>query len=197
VSFSAVVPAAGKAERFGGGKLLVEIAGAPMLQHTVASLLDAGASLVVVVAATPEALASVAIVNDTRVTIAVNPDPDRGMFSSIQIGLAATDGPTPVLVLPGDMPFVKRETVGHTATECVRTSRVIVPTHDGRRGHPVAIPRALVADLLAENAAGSLKDALHSVDAPLTIEVDDPGILRDVDTRADLDMALSFRPDNR
>lgn len=168
-----------------------------MLQHTVASLLDAGARSVVVVAATLEALASVAIGKDTRVTIAVNPSPDRGMFSSIQIGLAATDGPTPVLVLPGDMPFVNPETVGRTATECVRTSRVIVPTHDGRRGHPVAIPRALVAELLAANPAGSLKEALHSVDAPLIIDVDDPGILRDVDTRADLDIASSLRPDRR
>ena len=88
----AIVPAAGKAERFGGGKLIADVDGEPLLNRTLGSLLDGGADVVVVVLAPGATFATVERLSDQRVRRVVNPNPDRGMFSSIQIGLAVEDG---------------------------------------------------------------------------------------------------------
>ena len=98
----AIVPAAGKAERFGGPKLLVRIKGQPLLDWTLWSLLDGGVDRVVVVTAPGADLSNAQFVSDPRVRLAVNEDPSRGMFSSIQAGLALVSG-DPILVLPAAM----------------------------------------------------------------------------------------------
>ena len=84
----AIVPAAGKAERFGGGKLSPTSTASRCSIERCGSLLDGGADVVVVVLAPGATFATVERLNDQRVRRVVNPNPDRGMFSSIQIGLA-------------------------------------------------------------------------------------------------------------
>src|SRR3954469_20467574 len=109
----AVVTAAGSAERFGGRKLLAPVKGEPLLDHTIRALLDGGAAEVIVVVGTDaraELERDVNAMNDARVRPVENPDPSRGMFSSIQEGVRTASGDV-LLVLPGDMPFVRSETV--------------------------------------------------------------------------------------
>jgi CTP:molybdopterin cytidylyltransferase MocA len=195
----AIVPAAGQSSRFGGMKLLEPIGGLPLLQHTLASLIDAGVSQVVVVLAPRVSFSEVAFLSDRRVTTVVNEAPERGMFSSIQTGLAALpSGSGPILVLPADMPFVRATTIGAVAAAAAipapRTgdskARVVVPVHQGRRGHPLALPPALRTSLLGADPSRSLKDALLRLDVSWELlEVDDAGVLRDVDVRGDLDRA--------
>jgi molybdenum cofactor cytidylyltransferase len=182
----AIVPAAGKAERFGGGKLVAEIDGEPLLNRTLRPLLDAGVGHVVVVLAPGSSLPTVELLTDERVIRVVNPDPSRGMFSSIQIGLASSDG-EPILVLPGDMPFVQAATVRTVVAEATRTGRVVSPRHEGRRGHPVAFPRRLRDAVLKADPSSTLSNILKAdADPRVELDVDDPGIVRDVDVRRDL-----------
>lgn len=184
---TAVVPAAGRGERFGGGKLLASVDGMPMLQRTLGCLLDAGLAVVVVTAPDVD-FESVDLLRDSRVRRVVNPDPARGMFSSIQVGLnAIADGSGPILVLPADMPFVQSSTATLVRDECLRRQATVVPTFNGERGHPMAIPAALRRPL-AETAPGlSLKDALQVLGATrVSVPVSDPGVLRDVDVPSDL-----------
>jgi molybdenum cofactor cytidylyltransferase len=188
-AFVAVVPAAGRATRFGGGKLVVDLEGRTMLDRTLDCLLDAGAAQVVVVAADPSELSAVLRLSDHRVRVVMNPQPDRGMFSSIQVGLAAiaADPQSPTLVLPGDMPFVRVETVAAVAEAGTRSAGPVAPTFDGRRGHPIALPSNVIAALCSAAPESSLKDALAAAGAHRAeLPVDDPGILRDIDTRDDL-----------
>ena len=85
------------------------------------------------------------------------------------------------------MPFVDAGTVARVASECLRTGRIVVPTYDGRRGHPVAIPGTLRAALLAADPQTTLKAALAATRTEtVEIAVDDRGVLRDVDVREDL-----------
>jgi CTP:molybdopterin cytidylyltransferase MocA len=186
--FAAVVPAAGRATRFGGGKLTAAIGGHPMLSVTLASLLDAGASRVIVVVADGAAFEQIELISDPRVSILVNPDPDRGMFSSIQIGVAAIDSDVDrVLVLPGDMPFVRAATVSLIACTDQGAMQPLVPAYQGKSGHPLSIPRVLLSGVLRSESTSDLKTALQRlVGRPATIDVDDPGVLRDIDTKADL-----------
>ncbi len=183
---AAIVPAAGRAARFGGAKLLVDLGGEPLLAHTLRSLLAAGLDRVVVVAPAAAAFDAVPLVADARVGVAANPDPSRGMFSSIQTGLAAVDAGT-LVILPADMPFVRPETVRAVVEAAGTSGGAVVPIHDGRKGHPIALPGELRAPLLAASATTNLKQALIDLGAVWTrLPVEDPGVLRDVDVPADL-----------
>ena len=183
----AVVPAAGQSSRFGSMKLVALIDGQPLLDRTLASLLKADVATVTVVTSPDAQLDAVQLLRDARVRVVVNPDPARGMFSSIQSGLAVSDGGGVVVVLPADMPFVAPETVKAVAAECVRVRRPVIATYGGRRGHPVALPGSLIPSLLVADANASLKDALAQLGVDsVHLGVDDAGVLRDVDVRADL-----------
>lgn len=182
----AIVPAAGKGERFGGAKLLARIGSDVLLDLTLRSLLDAGVGRIVVVTAPGADFRDATLIADRRVQTIVNPEPLRGMFSSIQAGLAGATG-DPVLILPADMPFVQPATIVAVADACERGGVIIVPVHQGERGHPIAFPAALKRDILAVAEISTLKDALAATGAGrLDLPVADAGILRDVDTPADL-----------
>src|SRR5689334_22815932 len=124
---SALVPAAGSASRFGGRKLLAPVDGVPLLDRTLGALLEAGMAGVLVVLS-PDATwtATIGRLHDPRVRTTTNPDPSRGMFSSIQIGLAGLAEP-PFAVLPADMPFVKPDTVKALLALAGRTNGIVSP----------------------------------------------------------------------
>ena len=184
----AIVPAAGRAERFGGAKLLarINISGETMLDRTIGSLLAGGVDRVVVVVAPGGDLTLVELLADQRVQLFVNDDPGRGMFSSIQTGLGVAGG-DPVLILPADMPFVSPSTVAAVIAACQREQTIVVPTVNGQRGHPIAFPASLHRPILLAPVTSSLKEALAETGARrVELPVTDEGILRDVDVPGDL-----------
>jgi len=197
---AAVVLAAGASSRFGSQKLLADLDGEPMLNRTIRALLDGGVGLVVVVlpsAETPEkpraspapatAAIDVPLFADPRVRIATNHDRSRGMFSSIQAGCAAAGDADPLLILPGDMPFVRAQTVTAVAAGAGRTGRIVSPRFGGKRGHPIALPRSLRNEILKSSVETSLHDLLERHESErVYVDVDDPGVLRDVDVPEDL-----------
>ncbi len=183
---AAVVPAAGRSERFGSMKLVADVGGVPLLDRTLASLLDAGLARIVVVVAPDAALDVVSRLHDPSVRRVVNPNPTRGMFSSIQCGLRES-GAYSTVVLPGDMPFVRPETVRIVADRCARLARVVIAARGGRRGHPIGIPARLIAALTSADSMDSLKSALAALgEDPVLVEVEDDGVVRDVDWPGDL-----------
>jgi molybdenum cofactor cytidylyltransferase len=189
VKVAAVVPAAGRSERFGRMKLVEGIRGEPLLNHTVRALLDSGVAPVVVVVSPAARLEAVPLLAHADVRVVVNPDPSRGMFSSIQSGLADV-GDLPALVLPADMPFVHRSTVAEVAAALVAGDGVVVAAHEGRRGHPVGLPARLTGALVKMDPTTSLKAALLTLGEDMRLlEVGDEGVVRDVDRPEDLDPA--------
>ena len=183
---TAIVPAAGKAERFGGAKLLAEVDGQTVLDRTLKCLFDAFIERVVLVVAPGADYSSARWAEDKRLRIVVNPDPSRGMFSSIQEGLRDAVG-DPLLVLPADMPFVSTSSVNAVINAAVLKKAIVAPVFQGRRGHPVAFPARLREAIVNAPATSTLKDALEASEAErVEIEVADPGILHDVDRPEDL-----------
>ena len=184
----AVVPAAGSAERFGGKKLLAQIDGEPLLDRTIAALLDGGVHQVIVVVA-PDAEDLTRDVNaftDARVWPVVNPDPSRGMFSSLQAGMAEAEGDA-LVVLPADMPFVQAGTIRALLEAFGWKSAIVSPRFNGKRGHPVILPPALRDEIRAADPLLTLHDILkrHPEDR-VDVDVADRGVIRDVDRPEDL-----------
>jgi CTP:molybdopterin cytidylyltransferase MocA len=186
-----IVPAAGAATRFGGEKLLTDVDGTPMIERTVRAL-RAGGVLEVVVVVGPDDRAIAALGLPAR--IAENPDPSRGMLSSIQAGLAAGEG-DPIVIIPGDMPYVRPETVRALLDHYAKRHGILSPRYQGKRGHPVLVPASLGSEILAEDPrSATLHDVLRRHEAARAdLEVQDPGVVRDVDTRADLRDATGAR----
>ena len=183
---TAVIPGAGRSQRFGSFKLIAPIDREPLVARTIASVCDAGVRRIVLVLAPDSPAAELPLLRDPRITIVLNREPERGMFSSIQTGLAAAAG-SDILLLPADMPFVRTETIAAVADAALARRCAVVPAYEGRRGHPLAIPAELVPGICAYDPAGTLKNALRSLGAELvSIPVDDRGVVRDVDVPADL-----------
>lgn len=184
---TAVVPAAGAARRFGGAKLLADIGGEPLLQHTLRALLDGGVSRLVLVVAPGHGLGTVPLLHDSRVCLSVNPDPERGMFSSILEGLARVDRRHAAMVLPADMPFVRAETVAAVIAAYASAGSALVAAYRGKRGHPLVVPPDVWAQAIAQPVDMTLKAALAQAGVVLSeTPVDDPGVVRDVDEKRDL-----------
>lgn len=182
----AVVPAAGASRRFGAMKLMADIDGAPLLHHTLRSLIDAGIERVEVVTAAEHDLRAVALLEHPAVARIINPDPARGMFSSVQAGLAHVGGAHAVVVLPADMPFVRAQTIA-AVLAAHAPDGATVASHEGRRGHPIVLSAALIEPLRAQPATMSLKAALTALGITVhECPVNDPGVLRDVDRPSDL-----------
>jgi molybdenum cofactor cytidylyltransferase len=188
----AIVPAAGRAERFGSAKLVADLGGEPLIARTIRALVAGGVDRIVVVVAPGSALLDLRepreVFGSPAVELVVNPDPDRGMFSSIQAGLARAGAHDVLLVLPADMPFVRPATVAAVLAAAARGDAVILPTCRGSHGHPIGLPGSLAPALLLTDPRSSLKQALASTAVEhRELPVDDEGVLRDVDVPRDLD----------
>ena len=119
-----------------------------------------------------------------EVLFCTNPDPDRGMLSSLQCGLiAVTPATDAVIFTPVDYPNIQQSTIGRLAQAfALHGAPVTIPVHDGKRGHPVCISRDVIAQLLALPTNAQARDVIRAY-RPLThlVEVNDPGILADID----------------
>ena len=186
----AVVTAAGSAERFGGKKLLTPIDGEPLLDHTIDALLEGGVAEVIVVVGKDgraELERDVNAMLDPRVRAVENPDPSRGMFSSIQEGVAQAQGDA-ILVMPGDMPFVSAATVRAVIAAYEQKPAIVSPRYRGKRGHPVVLPASLRDEIREAEPGATLHDVIHAhTDIRVDVDIEDPGITRDVDRPADLE----------
>ncbi len=189
---AAIVLAAGAGSRFGGGKLLAPLEGRPVLQHVLDTLAAAGLTDIVVVGGDDSAAMEAALRwrGERRVR---NPDPARGLASSLQVGLAAVDGGSDssvegVLIVLGDQPDLRVETVEAIlgAGTLEAEPRAVVPRYERDRGrNPVLLPRRLwpaVAALSGDQGLGGWL-AAHPEQVR---EVPLPGTNPDVDRPADL-----------
>jgi len=118
--------------------------------------------------------------------VVVNPRPDEGMIESVRLGISALAEPFDAVILwPGDHPAVAAPTLEALLQAADRT-RAIVPRHQGRRGHPVVIGSDLLAGIAAIPPGEGLRHLWRMrPEAVRELDVEDPGVLIDLDTPAD------------
>lgn len=178
--------AAGQGRRFGGDKLLHPLPdGTPLAVAAARRLRQACPRSIAVLRPEQRELAGLLLAEGLETVFC--PAALDGMGHSLAAGVAASADAAGWLVALADMPFLQVDTLVRVADAVSGGAVLAAPFHDGRRGHPVGFAARWRAELLGltgdEGARAIL--AAHKADL-LTIETDDAGCLRDVDTRADL-----------
>lgn len=185
-----IILAAGQSTRFGeDNKLLSTVDGDPIIKHAAQIALNAKAGEVIVVTGYDAPDVEMAL-QELSVNAIRNATPETGMGTSLAVGANAIRSlPKAVMVMLGDMPLIKPETLRTIASTFSPDNGhdIVVPMHDGQRGHPVMFGAKYLPLLCAlsgdEGARSVLQNHPERVRA---INVDDPGTRYDIDTEGDL-----------
>lgn len=184
---SAILLAAGSGSRFGGGKLLAPLPdGTPVGVASWRNLVAAVSSCIAVVRTADTALRD--MLEAAGAQVVECDDAHIGMARSLIAGLRATGNVDGWVIALGDMPYIRPGTI-EDVFEAIRAGALIaLPTYQGKHGHPVGLSARLRDELLeVQGDEGAREVVKRHADDCLLIECDDPGILRDIDTREDID----------
>ena len=188
MTIAAIILAAGESKRMGQPKMLLPWGETTVLGQVISVLRSAGIEdVVAVTGGHREEVEAAAIHFGARV--AFNTDYARdAMLSSVRCGLGSLKAEAEAALLClGDQPQIRVGTVRRVC-ETFREggSGLVVPSHAMRRGHPWLVARRLWEDVLNLRAPRSLRDFLNAHAAGIEyVEIDDPGILEDLDTPED------------
>lgn len=183
----AIILAAGSARRMGSQKLLLPFGKKTMIETVVENVLASSIEHVMVVLGANREEVRDALEN-TPVQFCYNEAHENGMLSSVQCGIRALPpDATSALIFLGDQPGIPPAVI-NLVVEAYQEELVgiVIPLHEHRRGHPLLVDmkyRKEIEHLDLEEGLRSLRH--HFPDDVLEVEVNEPGILVDIDTPAD------------
>ena len=180
-----VVVAAGFGSRFKGArhKLDQPLHGSTVLGCTLRQAVASQLPVVLVTTA-PFVAAATEVLATRDIVVLSLAEASRGMGHSIAAGVGERPDAGGWLILPGDMPMVRAQTLRAVAAALERHA-VVYAQYRGRRGHPVGFGSELYSELIALTGDEGARRivARYPVHGE---ELDDPGVLVDVDTQDDL-----------
>ncbi len=177
----------------GRPKLILPIGGVSVIARVTAALREGGADPVIVVVAPPTVPGAAALAGEAAragayVVVADPPPPD--MRASVEHGLhrlAQTFPPETLLLVPGDSPGISAALVERIIARARAEPRaIVIPESQGRRGHPIALPWSLAAEIhgLPGDVGINALVARHAARV-VTLEIADPAAIADLDTPDD------------
>ncbi len=177
--------AAGSASRFGSDKL------SHSLPHGVAIAVQAARHLRpqvsrVVAVVKPGTLELCRKLSAEGCEVVVCENAAEGMGASLACAARSAGPADGYLVALGDMPFVRPSSIAAVRDALVAGAPLAAPFWRGRRGHPVGIAGRFFEELLALRGDEGAKALLGAGHRLVKIAVGDPGVIRDIDTPADL-----------
>lgn len=186
---AAVVLAAGKSERMGRNKLLLEVAGRPILDWLLESL-DASTvdDVLVVLGHRPEELRPIAEAHSAEVIF--NPAYEKGMTSSFKAGLRCVSVDAAFLVL-GDQLGLEAGLIHRMAAsmESDPEALIVSPVYRGRRGHPVLFRQTLFQEILDLGREETLRDVVLRHEASHRLVEGSFWCVLDIDTPEEYEQA--------
>ena len=184
--FRGVLLCGGSASRFGADKLLVPFRGAPLVAHSARHLVAGVGNALAVI---PLGAADLRRALEAEgCDILESADTRRGLGASLAAAVAASAHAAGWIVALGDMPLVLPATVAAVRAALEEGAAIAAPVHAKARGHPVGFSRELASELRALDGDTGARTVLAAhAQRVAAIEVEDPGILADIDVPADLD----------
>lgn len=184
MKLAAVILAGGASTRMGYPKALLEFGGETFLDRLV-GIFGLHCDPVIAVLGHDAERVRQGLRRATEARILINAAPERGQLSSLQTGLRAAPPDAAVLFTPVDYPRIEAATVAALAGAFGRPEnrgKVVIPTHEGRRGHPVLVPPEAVRELLELPVSANARDVIHRhAGEAVFVPVADAGIVKDVD----------------
>jgi molybdenum cofactor cytidylyltransferase len=187
---SAMILAAGNSSRMGRAKQLLPLGHSTVLLQTIENVCAAGFDEILVVLG-----ASAAAIQQgmppallESVNIVVNPAYEQGIATSLQAGLTALNPAShAVLVALGDQPFVRPATMCQIIERYrAERAKIAIPTYRGQRGNPVLLDRAVFPEAMNLQGDVGFRALFNKhLQEIVSVEVDDPAILVDLDSPAD------------
>jgi molybdenum cofactor cytidylyltransferase len=187
-STTALLLAAGRGTRFDPSglqnKLMAPLPdGTPVACAAARALLAILPHVIAVVRPGAEELAHA--LNDAGCDVVFSTDAERGMGASLAAGIHATANAEGWIVALADMPWISSATIESIVRRLDGGASVVAPIYRGRRGHPVGFGSMHRDALLALDGDVGARGILESADVT-SVDVDDAGVLTDIDTFADL-----------
>ncbi len=190
-SIRGILLAAGYSKRFGSNKLLQALpagapdAGTPIGLAAARHLLEALPESIAVVRPRAQKLAK--LLRDAGCNTVVCKNAGEGMGTSLAAGVRAAADAHGWLVALADMPFLRPQTIRVIAQALSDGAAIAAPAYRGERGHPVGFARRFFDELSALHGDHGARELLAQYPDWVTLyEVDDPGVLRDIDKPSDL-----------
>jgi molybdenum cofactor cytidylyltransferase len=195
MSLAGAVLAAGRSERMGNPKALLDFRGRPFVVAVLEALeaLDLKHRVVVLGPDAPRIRPALA---GHSCILVENPDPESGPIGSLRAALTALEPvrPTALLAWPVDIPHVRITTLQRLIETHERTAApVVVPAFGAKRGHPVIWDGALFGELATSAAAerlGARAVFRNHEDRAAVVSVDDPAVIDDIDTPQDYERLI-------
>ena len=184
---AALILAAGYSSRMCRFKALLPMCSESIIARVVGSFRQAGIERIVAVTGHSADQLELEL-HGMGVHAVRNPDYGRGMYSSVQAGVAALPQDVDAcFLLPVDIPLVRPTTIAALAARfSAERATITYPCFTGQRGHPPLISRTLFAEIINGKGDGGLRTLLESYQATATdVDVLDEGILLDMDTPED------------
>jgi len=187
-----VLLAAGYSKRFGSNKLLHPLppgkqdAGVPIALASARHFIEALPESIAVIRPRAQKLGK--LLRDAGCTTVVCKNAAEGMGVSLAEGVRAVPDADGWVVALADMPYLKPETIRVVAKGLSGGAVIAAPAYRGERGHPVGFARRFLAELSGLRGDAGARDILAAHPGWVTLyEVDDPGVLRDIDAPSDLE----------
>ena len=186
-----ILLAAGSSKRFGSNKLLQALpagtphAGVPIALAAARNFVEALPESIAVLRPRAQKLGQ--ILRDAGCNTVVCKNAGEGMGTSLAAGVRAAADADGWVVALADMPFLLPETIRVIAQAISDGAAIAAPAYRGERGHPVGFARRFFEELSALHGDSGARALLDQHPDWVTVrEVDDPGVLRDIDKPSDL-----------
>jgi molybdenum cofactor cytidylyltransferase len=194
---AAIILAAGKSTRMGEPKQLLRLGERTVLERTLENVRAAGVEEIVLVLGSSAATIQRQLPSSTfeGIKVVVNQAWGQGMASSLREGLAALspqiDG---ALIVLADQPFLRPATLDQIVDRYrLANAQIVIPMYKGSRGNPVLLDRSVFADVMAlDGDVGCRAIFGGHVEGIVKVEVEDVGILLDIDNKEDYERLQRF-----
>jgi CTP:molybdopterin cytidylyltransferase MocA len=188
-AIAAILLAAGESQRMGSPKPLLAWQGSTLVEYQIAQLREAGVADVIAVLG-HRAQDVLPLVTAAGARSIINENYREGRASSLRTGADAVMGAETIVIISVDQPRPAAVTRRLLAEH---TSGITVPTHAGRRGHPVILDGALLPELReVDEATQGLRAVLtrHATDVH-EVRFDSAAVLLDLNTPEDYERATA------
>ena len=178
-----VIPCSGSSTRMGTPKAMLDVGGQTFIERVIHTHRSGGCSRVLVALPTLDGpIAAKAV--EAGAQVVKNPSPQDGPIGSLRASLRVLDETVEgISFCPVDHPLIHQDTVQELINVFRQTQApLVVPTFNGKRGHPVLFRKMLFEELLNDALPEGARTVVHRhLDDTVSVPLDDEGTIIDID----------------